>query len=383
MDKDELLAILSQDDAGLLKIKPKPVPSSTEDERLVSSFDEVQAYVREHAREPQANMSDMHEYKLHKRLAGLRADPSKVEKLVVYDDDGLLEIPPIESIDDIFNNDAFGILDDGEDSIFTLNHVPKQTTMPDDIAKRKKCNDFDEFKHLFEQCHLELKDGKRQMVQFSKEQQIQKGLFFILKGILLYVADKGELEKRGKKTNARLRCIFENGTESNMLLRSLASELYKDGRRVTSHEDRQLDGFDGLTDEDQSTGYIYILKSLSQEPEIQGIHNLFKIGHTRLSVDERIKNAENEPTYLMAPVKLVSSFKCYNLDSHKFEQLLHTFFGSSCLSISIAGNDGKMHSPREWFIAPIDVINTAVKMLVSGDIVNYRYDQSTQKIIGK
>jgi len=383
MDKEQLLAILANDDAGILHIKSKPSPASSEEERLVSSFEEIQAYVREHAREPQANMADMHEYKLHKRLEGLRADPNKVESLKAFDDDGLLITPTIETIDDIFKSDAFGILDDGEESIFNLKNVPTSINMPDDVARRKPCKNFKEFEQLFTQCHADLNDGKRILRQFTGEQQIFKGCYFILKGVMVYVAEKGEPENRSGKKDYRLRCIFENGTESNMLLRSLARELYKDGRRVTTHEDRQLDGFDGLTEEDQSTGYIYILQSLSKEPEIQSIPHLFKIGHSTVSVEERIKNAEKEPTYLMAPVKVISSFKCFNMNTHKFEQLLHTFFGTSCLEVSIADDEGKMHRPREWFIAPIEVIETAVKMAISGDIVNYRYDAGLQEIVVK
>ena len=128
-------------------------------------------------------------------------------------------------------------------------------------------------------------------MDFINEQQIQKGYFFVLKGILLYVAEVGEVEKIKGKKNARLRCIFENGTESDMLLRSLSAELYKDGRRVTEHEDHLLDGFSEITDEDEETGYIYVLRSLSNRPEISEIENLYKIGFSTIPVEQRIKNA--------------------------------------------------------------------------------------------
>lgn len=384
MDKDQLLALIADDDLGLLKIKPKPTPASTEEERLVSSFEEIQEFVREYSREPQGSMTDMQEFKLHKRLEGLKADPIKQEKLAPYDEHGLLSLAqPPETIKDVFSDDAFGILDDGEGSIFDLNHVPKITTMPDEVARRETCKDFEDFEHQFVQCHQDLKDGKRKLLSFANEQQIQKGEFFVLRGILLYVADVGKLTKKRRKVNAPLRCIFENGTESGMLLRSLATELYKDGRRVTMHEDRLLDGFDGISEDDQSTGHVYILKSKSSAPEIQAIPHLFKIGHSRVSIEERIRNAENEPTYLMAPVEIVSSFECYNLNTQKFEQLLHTFFGTSCLEVDVTDNNGKKHRPREWFLAPIGIIDAAVKMIISGDIVNYRYDANLQEILAR
>lgn len=384
MDIEQLLSIVTDDDLGILKVKPKPTPGSTEEERLVSSFEEIQKFVQEHSHEPHAVMTDMNEFKLHKRLEGLRADPIKSEVLKDYDEYGLLSvIKVLDSVEDIFSDDAFGILDDGEESIFTLNNVPKITTMPDDVARRQKCEDFEDFEHLFIECHGDLKNGTRKPIPFAKEQQIQKGLFFILKGMLLYVAEKGDVIKQKGKSNARLRCVFENGTESRMLLRSLASELYKDGRRISTHEDRLLDNFEGVTDEDQSSGYIYILRSLSKEQEIKDIPNLFKIGHSRVSVEERIKNAENEATYLMAPVQIISSFQCYNLNTQKLEGLLHSFFGSSCLDVDVVDNDGKRHKPREWFIAPIEAIEVAVKMIINGDIVNYRYDSDAQEIVGK
>lgn len=76
----------------------------------------------------------------------------------------------------------------------------------------------------------------------------------------------------------------------------------------------------------------------------------------RNPVEERIKNSTEDPTYLMAPVKIISTFECYNLNPQKLEQLLHNFFGESCLNIDIYDKHGKRHTPREWFIAPFEVI---------------------------
>jgi hypothetical protein len=228
-----------------------------------------------------------------------------------------------------------------------------------------------------------LASGKRKLWPFKNEQQIQKGYFFVLKGILLYVAEVGEVEKINGKKNARLRCVFENGTESDMLLRSLSAELYKDGRRVTEHEDHLLDGFSEITDEDEETGYIYVLCSLSNRPEISEIENLYKIGFSTIPVEQRIKNAEKEPTYLMAPVHIVEAYQCYNMNPQKLEQLLHTFFGSSCLNLDVYDANGQRHTPREWFIAPLDIVEQAIHFVLNGDIVNYRYDPIQKVIIGR
>lgn len=245
---------------------------------------------------------------------------------------------PITSVADIFEDDSFGLLDDEAASIFDLKHVPKSPMdMPEKIAQRKRCKDFEQFEPLFKQCYAELAAGVRETRGFTGEQQIQPGHFFILHGITVYVAEVGEKEVKNGKVNARLRCIFENGTESNMLLRSLATELYKDetGRRILAPAEKALEALELIKAEDKKSGYLYVLASLSTTPEIANTENLFKIGYSTVPVQERIKSAAEEPTYLMAPVKVISVFECYNLNPQKFELLLHSFFGKACLNVDV------------------------------------------------
>ena len=168
-----------------------------------------------------------------------------------------------------------------------------------------------------------------------------------------------------------------------MLLRSLSAELYKNGRRISENENGLLGGLKNINEEDNETGFIYILKSLSSDPKIQKIQNLYKIGYSSIPVEERIKKAEQKPTYLMAPVRIVSTFICYNLNPQKLEQLTHSFFGKTCLNFDIFDNDGIRHTPREWFIAPLEVIEEAIKFIISGEIINYSYDTERQIIVGK
>jgi len=166
------------------------------------------------------------------------------------------------------------------------------------------------------------------------------------------------------------------------LLRPLATKLYKDdtGRRILSKTEDALNEMLGITEKDQAAGYIYILQSLSTNPNISAIKNLYKIGYSTTSIEKRIANAANEPTYLMAPVKTISAFKCYNMNAQKFENLIHTFFGRACMEIEIADSKGKMCKPREWFAAPINVIEQVIQLLITGDIVNYRYDLKSESI---
>jgi hypothetical protein len=384
MDRDKLLALIADDDLGLLKVKPKGANASSSADRLVASFGEINDFVRKHDRVPAPNQKDVQEYRLYSRLDSLRQRQTNATVLGDYDEFGLLAgIKEIESIDDIYDDDEFGILEGTAASIFELKHVPKQTTMPDYIGRRKPCADFDQFEPLLRACQADLAAGKRKLWPFAKEQQIHEGLFFVLKGILLYVADVGDREITGGKNNARLRCIFENGTESDMLLRSLAAELYKDGRRVLAHEDRLLDGFDNISDEDRETGYIYVLKSSSERPEIKTIENLFKIGFCRGKVEDRVKNAAQDPTFLMAPVTIISAFKCFNMQPAKLEHLLHRFFGEWCLDVDVFDREGQRYVPREWFIAPLDVIEQAIHFVINGEIVQFQYDGRRKEIVAR
>ena len=379
MAKFSLDDILNDDPLGLLgEVKAKN-PIVTADDRLVASFEEINSFFDMNRREPKKS-SDMNERRLYSRLQGLREDVNKSESLKKYDRFNLLEIKELKSIDDILNDDILGLLDDDED-IFRLKNVPKKTTMPSYVASRKPCKDFYNFEKLFYSCQADLKMGKRKLIKFQNEQQIKKGYYFVLKGVLLYVADIGEsIQSKGKK-NARLRLIFENGTESDMLLRSLSAELYKDGKRVTEYDETELDGLYAVTDEDKQSGFIYVLKSKSSDDRIVTKKNLYKIGFSSGDVKERIKNARNEATYLMAEVEIASIYECFNMNSQKLEQLLHKFFGKVSLDIEIFDNDGKSYRPREWFVAPIEVIDEAVGLIVGGVIINYMYDDSLERIV--
>ena len=395
--------IFNDADFHLIEEKKKVSNSRTPDERLLASFLEINDFVEKNERIPEANISNVMEFKLYSRLKALREDADKAELLKAEDKYDLLpdvlnqvaedevhygekqeEEKEINSIDDLLDDDLLAGLSDDDEGLFDFKHTPKETSMPEYVARRKPCKDFAQFEQKLKQCQNDLQEGKRKVTQFRNEQQIDKGYFFVLKGVLLYVADIGdrEVDEKGK-VNARLRCIFENGTESDMLLRSLSAELYKDGRRVTEHEDKMLGGLNNITEEDEESGYIYILSSLSNKEEIISITDLYKIGYSSTTVEERIRDAENQTTYLMAPVKIESVYKCFNMNTQKFEQLIHQFFGATCLDIEINDKNGIRHMPREWFIVPLDVIEEAVAKLITGEIVNYRYDIDSKTIIKK
>jgi len=392
MEMEDWLSFINDDDElGLTAVKVKSKPP-TADEHLVAKFQEINDFYKANGRLPENNMVNISELMLFKRLDSIRGNDTQCHALVDFDQFNLLPlthevaepkaeykpvVKEINSVEDIFEDDDFGLLGDSADSIFKIKHVKTSLTMPKTVARREGCKNFEEYDELFKKCHAKVNSGYLEMTKFVGEQQIQKGEFFVLNGIMCFVADMGEREKKGGKVNARLHLVFENGTESNMLLRSLATELYKDesGRRIIPTE---LD-FE-INEDDQSAGFIYILSSESHDPRISAIANLFKIGYATTPVAKRIANAANEPTYLMAPVNVVAEYECYNMNTQKFENLIHTFFKGVCIDVEIANLQGNMCKPREWFSVPLEQINTAIDLIVNGQIVNYRYNSTSQTI---
>ncbi len=370
--KEELYRELENDPFGLLKVKAKQSTHRDEVKMIKENFQNILDFYEKNEREPSRDATRA-ERTLALRLQGIREDKNQIIILKEFDKFDLLE--------NDFSDDPFGLLDGVDDDIFTLKHVSKVIDAPDYVAKRKVCKDFTKYEKLFKSCHADLLSKKRVLHDYRGERFIKEGLFFVLKGVVGYVASVGKLKREKNKTNARLHCIFENGTQSDMLLRSLSAELYKDGKIVSQLNEEIEDSLSQISKEDKLNGYIYILKSKSDDEIIKNIENLYKIGYSSIAVDERIKNAKNEPTYLMADVLKVTSYRCYNMNTQKLELLLHQFFGSSCLNIKIVGNDKEYHTPREWFIAPLRVIKQAVLMIENEEIIYYKYDEESQEIV--
>lgn len=389
--KKTLQDIFDEDDEfGLLNVKPASSPTRNEDERLVASFQEILNFYEKHQREPQQG-GGVQEHQLFSRLNSIRNDPKKAEILRGADTFKLLniELKKIESLDDIWEDDELGLLDDDTEGLFDFKHIkkPSERESTDFVAKRKPCKNFNQYEHLFKDCHKDLRESKRQLTKFH-ENQIQEGAFFVLNGMLVYVAELINITvEKFNKRDGRTRLIFENGTESNMLFRSLGKGLFQNGQGVTfTNEELNtqfLERHAQITDEDKETGFIYILKSKSEKLEIKSIHNLYKIGYSTTSVEERVKNAFQEPTYLMADVHIIATYKCYNMNPQKLEQLLHNFFGNACLNIDVFDIHSQRYMPREWFIAPLSIIDQAIDLMLSGKIVHYRYDADNEDIVGR
>ena len=398
-DKDKILDdIFSNDPLGLLHVKPKSSNSKTTDERLSASFEEINNFIEKNEREPAPNSTNPTEFQLYSRLKNLREDENKMLALEPQDTYGLLKVEnkEINSFDDIFNDDLLGMFEDGEaQSLFEFKHTPRELARAeaDFVARRKPCKNFHEYEELFKSVQSDLSSGKRKLVDF-KIGNLRQGSYYVHNGVL-FLLEKIDISKKDHyrddgtrvRTDGRTRCVFENGTESNMLMRSVEKILYDNGNAVTINSDDELEefmeNFSNITEEDKEAGYIYVLSSKSSDPKIREISNLFKIGYSTTPVESRIKNAEKEPTYLMAPVHIEAEYKTFNMNTQKFEQLLHNFFGSSCLNIDIYDEKLRRHMPQEWFIAPLQVIDQAIEMIITEEIIHFRYDVEQESIIPK
>ena len=395
--KPTLDDIFNDDEFGLLDSKVNTSTEKTEEDRIIDSFEEINIFIDKNKREP--STSSMSEYGLLAKLKNFRQDDSKKKIVKPFDRHNLLGYVEMEkpTLDDILNDDDFGLLDTDKDlSIFTFKHTPKQEDRAetDFVAQRTslKEKDFKPYEGMFQKVHKEIKEGKREIKPFKNiEKNLHVGNYYIMDGILLYL-ESADLERTEWEQNSgnrvriegRTRTIFENGTYSNMLYRSLGKQIQKNGKLITNSNDyaeNQLFVNSGLVkEEDVQTGWIYVLKSKSTDQKISEIKNLYKIGFSSTSVDDRIKNAKKEATYLYADVKKVATYSCYNRNADKLENLLHRFFASACLDIEFKNDKGQRINPREWFVVPFEVIEEAIHLILNGNIVNFKYIPKTKKI---
>jgi len=385
--KKTLKDIFNDDEFGILDSKPKNSNVKTEDERLIESFQDINAFFVKNNREPEA--TNVTEFKLLSRLKALRKDAKKVEILKPYDSHNLLNTKEeVKSVEDILNDDDLGILDTDETlSIFKLKNVKSASERAEtDFTARRKAmsnKDFAPYETQFKKVHKELREGKRKLKEFKDvEKNLEEGKYYVLDGVLLFLEKDGSEDRQiGDRTrkDGRTVTIFENGTLSNMFYRSLAKALYNNGS-IVSDTDKNIENelfknANVINEDDLESGWIYILKSKSSNPKIAEIENLFKIGYSTVPVSERIKKAPKEPTYLMADVEIVASYKTYNLNAQKFEHLIHRFFAEVCLNVDINNERGRRITPREWFVVPLPIIDETISFILSGEITNYRYNE--------
>ena len=389
IDDDELL------DALGVEVAPLKTSSRTpREERIIAGFEDILRFHQTHGRAPQHGEGrDIFERLYAVRLDQLRRLPEAQTLLAELDTPKLLQGHEIATVDvDALDEDALlaelGIGDETVegDDITVLRHVRSSTEKraAEEVADRAPCQDFERFRPLFEQAEQDLKSGVRKALRFGRDASIADGNYFVLGGQLAYVAEVGETIKAPNGENdARLRVIYSNGTESNLLRRSLQRALYKDdtGRRLTDPNMGPLFS-DEVEPEDIETGTIYVLRSKSDHPfVVQHRELIHKIGVTGGKVETRIAGAENQPTYLLAGVEIVATYKLHNVNRVKLEGLFHRVFGAAQLDLAIEDRFGRAVKPREWFLVPLHVIDEVVQRLVDGTLTGVVYDAQAASLV--
>ena len=403
----ELHEILSEpffDDVKTIKRQ------STSSDRLVNSFIEVLNFVEAEEREPSENAETLEELKLFRTLRSIRSDATKrricqgadtigllseANLPQVIEESSIIESVPVESVapaeetnlhdelEDILNDPLFDdVTAEGSDLFDIPDYMQKkmqERAEAESIAKRTECKDFADFEEGFQVIHKKLDDGRCRLVRF-KEAHLVEGRYFVVGNMLLYLAHLNKhAQRRDSRGRAddRTRCIFENGTENNVYQQTLVKSLYTEGYTVVDYSDVEPDYLvKHFTpgESDVVSGWIYILRSLSTDPEIAGIKDLYKIGFTRQTVEQRTADAENESTYLFAKVQIVKTYQVANIKASTFENLIHKLFDSVQLQVN-AG----IAKPKEWYIVPFPIIDQAIHYIIEGKPV--AYDHNIQELI--
>ncbi|MGO2579097.1 MAG: GIY-YIG nuclease family protein [Halomonas sp.] len=370
--------------------QPEKKGHSAREERIIAGFEEIQRFVGQHGRAPQhGEGKDIFERLYAVRLERIRTLEECRTLLVPLDHQGLLssadDAEPVKAMDD----DALLVELAGAagTSEFTeLKHVRSsiEKRAAEEIANREKCEDFEAFKPLFELVERELKSDLRTTRPFGKNATIEVGHWFIVDGQTAYVAEEGDdFDSPQGKKDARLRVIFSNGTESNLLRLSLVRALYKDeaSRRITEPDAGPLFS-ESWDDEDIESGTIYVLRSISKHPFVAEHRTLIhKIGVTGGKVETRIANAAHDATYLLADVEVVATYKLAGINRRKLEALFHRIFAPAQLELTIQDRFGHPVKPREWFLVPLHVIDEAVQRIRDGSITEVVYEPNKARLL--
>lgn len=390
MDDDELL------DALGVEVSPLKTSSRTpREERIIAGFEDILRFYQTNGRAPQHGEGrDIFERLYAVRLDQIRKLPEAKTLLADLDGPDLLSGAPTITTDvDGLDEDALlaelGVAAaPAEDDITVLRHVRSsvEKRAAEEIANRTRCEDFESFKHLFDQIQRELKSGVRKAIPLETRSldEIQKGTFFIVGGQVAYVAEeRGEFTTKYDRRDMRLRVIYDNGTESEVLQRSLQRALHRDkvARLITDPTVGPLFG-DTREPDDIPTGTIYVLRSLSDHPFVAEHRELIhKIGVTGGNVEARIAGASKDATYLLADVEVVATYKLHNINRTKLEGIFHRLFGAAQINLTIEDRFGNPVKPREWFLVPIHIIDEAVQRILDGSITDVVYDPKAARLV--
>lgn len=374
-------------DDPLLADVTAPRKRTTSSDRLVAGFQEILAFYEANGRLPEDTPAEI---SLFHKWAGLLKSEKKIDRCRPFDDLGILpqpgqtveepqpeyhrELTEEEQLEAILNDPLLADIEDGADlGLFDVPEYMRQRLEArkeaEYVGKRQPCEDFDKYADGFKEIQQGLKSGKYKLVKFS-EPNLKVGRYFVEQGIIGYLAAfEQEAKNNLGRVDGRTRVIYENGSEADIKFRTITKNLSVDGYSIMDCSEMSPEEFEkcfSITDKDVESGTIYVLRSKSSRPEIAAIKDLYKIGFTVTSVESRIANARNEPTYLCADVEIVATWKVYNVKSSTFEALIHKLFDCVQLQVTVDG-----HHPKEWFIVPFKLIDEAVNAVIYSKSIEY------------
>ncbi|WP_244832501.1 GIY-YIG nuclease family protein [Caballeronia sp. TF1N1] len=388
-DDDALLEALGVEAAPL-----KASSHTPREERIIAGFEDILRFYVEHGRAPQHGEDrDIFERLYAVRLDQLRKLPEAKALLADMDSANLLSgaaatVVNVDELDEDALLAELGVSDEpAENDITSLRNVRSYEARraAEEIANRTRCADFEKFEPLFERVQQEIKAGERKIIKLETRSldEIQKGTFFVVGGQTAYIAEeKGEFTTDYDRRDMRLRVIYDNGTESEVLQRSFQRALHLDkiARLITEPAVGPLFG-DVPEQEDIESGTIYVLRSLSNNPYVAEHREVIhKIGVTGGKVSARVAGASKDATYLLADVEVIAEYKLHNINRARMENLFHRLFGAAQIDLTINDRFGNPVKPKEWFLVPLHVIDEAVKRIIDGTIISMVYDQQTAQL---
>ena len=383
------------DELGVDTAPKKQVARTPREQRIIAGYEEIERFVEQNGHLPEHGENR----NIFERLYAVRLDQLRnttecrevlsgidVKRLLDFQEDAKTMAINEDAATDEELLEALGVSGDSSDDISQLKHVrsSQEKLAAEEIAQRTPCQNFGVFKPLFEQVQSDLESGFRKTLKYQDNGEIKQGDFFIVEGQKAYIADWGEpFISSYNKPDRRLRVIYDNGTESDLLLRSMQRALNRDesSRRVTDPTLGPLFS-DQEEDNDQAVGYVYVLRSKSDNAFISENRKVIhKIGITKGSVQQRVANAAKDPTYLLAGVEIVETYKVSNLDLKRLEKLLHKFFEPARLDLQLKDRFGFDVEPREWFLVPLPIIEEAIQKLIDGTLPKHRYEPQEGRIV--
>lgn len=370
-----------------------PRRRATSSDRLIAGFQEILDFYETNGRLPEDSGE---EKSLFHKWRGILKKDTSVQRCRPFDTLGILpqeaqvnepepeynrELTKEEKLEAILNDPLLADIENEEDlGLFDVPEYMRQRLEArkeaEYVGKRRPCDDFDKYANNFKEIQSGLKTGKYKLVKFS-ESTLKVGCYFVEQGIIGYLAAFENEKKENGRKDGRTRVIYENGAEADIKFRTITKNLAVDGYSIIDCSDLSADEFEQiftLSDKDVESGTIYVLRSKSTRPEIAAIKDLYKIGFTVTSVESRIANAKNQPTYLCADVEVIATWKVYNVKSSTFESLIHKLFDNVRLQVMVDG-----HRPQEWFIVPFRIIEKAIFNIIKG--IPMKYDRQRQLLI--